>query len=88
MMNMERKQLFDYINQISFSINDLHLYLDTHPDDQEALSYFRELLPLRKQALKEYQTKYMPLLIDGAADGCTDHWKWSTSPWPWERGYY
>ena len=85
-MQAERKKLFDYINEISFSIDDLLLYLDTHPQDSEALRYMQELIPCRKKALKEYQEKYMPLLIDGAgSDSC---WKWSTTPWPWERGYY
>ncbi|MCU6761498.1 CotJB protein [uncultured Roseburia sp.] len=86
-MNAERKKLFDYINQVSFSINDLTLYLDTHPDDAEALEYMKELIPCRKKALKEYQEKYMPLLVDGTSEHA-DIWKWSTTAWPWERGYY
>lgn len=84
-MQAERKKLFDYINEISFSIDDMLLYLDTHPEDEKALAYIKELVSCRKNAMREYQEKYMPLVIDGTdTDSC---WKWSVSPWPWERGY-
>ena len=40
---MNRRQLMDHINQVSFAVNEATLYLDTHPCDTEALSYFREM---------------------------------------------
>lgn len=84
-MQAERKQLFDYINRISFPLT-ICSFIWTPTEDTEALAYMNELIPCRKKALKEYQEKYMPLLIDGTdSENC---WKWSTTPWPWERGYY
>ena len=35
--NMDRMQLMKEIGEASFMVNDLTLYLDTHPTDQEAL---------------------------------------------------
>ena len=42
MMNipMNQQQLFAWINEISFVVKDIILYLDTHPEDEEAMNYF------------------------------------------------
>ena len=37
---MKRQQLYAYITRISFAVNDITLYLDTHPEDTDAISYF------------------------------------------------
>ena len=33
-----RKELLNHINTVSFAVDDIQLYLDTHPDDEEALT--------------------------------------------------
>ena len=38
--NMDRMQLMQKIGEASFMVNDLTLYLDTHPTDQGALKAF------------------------------------------------
>jgi YesN/AraC family two-component response regulator len=38
-----RRELFDTIGAVSFFLDDLRLYLDTHPDDAEAFGRFKEL---------------------------------------------
>ena len=65
-MNQCREQtaLFQYINEVSFAINDMNLYLDTHPEDKKALAFMEEHVKMRKRALKEYAMKYGPLTID------------------------
>ena len=42
-MNMNRDQLMDMINQASFAMDDVLLYLDTHPCDQAALNYYHSV---------------------------------------------
>ena len=83
---MNRRQLMDHINQVSFAVNEATLYLDTHPCDTEALSYFREMSARRNRALKEYAEAYGPLTVDTASDSCTEHWNWINEPWPWQEG--
>ena len=39
---MNRRELFEYINQISFAVDDVKLFLDTHPGNQKALEYFQK----------------------------------------------
>ena len=38
---MNRRQLMNHINQVSFAVDDVELYLDTHPCDTEALEIGR-----------------------------------------------
>ena len=61
-MNQCREQtaLLQYINEVSFAINDMNLYLDTHPEDKKALAFMEEHVKMRKRALKEYAMKYGP----------------------------
>ena len=81
-----QKKLFCYLNEISFTLDELLLYLDTHPEDSAALQYFETYRSLRNYALKEYAKAYGPLTIDTAQDSQSRSWQWMTQPWPWEGG--
>ena len=83
---MNRRQLLNHINQVSFAVDDVKLYLDTHPCDTEALEYFRQMSRKRNEALKEYAAAYGPLTIDTAEDSCAERWNWINEPWPWQEG--
>ena len=37
---VNRNDLLTHINHVSFAVDEVKLYLDTHPCDREALSYF------------------------------------------------
>lgn len=85
MMNqsMNQSQMMNWINLVSFAVNDITLYLDTHPTDQNALDYYRHYHQLREEALTAYANAYGPLTLDSyCADGNT--WKWSTQNPPWK----
>lgn len=79
-----RQQLMDTINQSSFAVDDILLYLDTHPHDMEALTYFQKQSAIRKDAMKHYAMHYGPLTIDTVDDSNSDAWEWMMQPWPWE----
>ena len=79
-----REQLMDTIKEVSFAVDDIKLYLDTHPDDKKALEFFKEKVMIRNEALKEYAAQYGPLTIDTAEDTCSRQWDWVMQPWPWE----
>ena len=46
-----RKELLQKINEVSFAVNDITLYLDTHPCDEKALAYHEEMSEMREKAL-------------------------------------
>lgn len=79
-----RKELLCRINEVSFAIDDLQLFLDTHPCDQRALDDTHMLVEERKKLLETYAKNFGPLTIDSTADSGSDSWTWATQPWPWE----
>ena len=83
MNKYDKKKLLDYINAVSFALVDTTLYLDTHPDDQEAIQHFQQYQEARNRAVKEYSQYFEPLTIDSAE--ITDTFTWSTAKWPWMK---
>lgn len=80
-----RQQMLLWVDMVSFAVQEANLYLDTHPTDTTALSYFQEYSRLRNQALREYAALFGPLTID-TAGGNQGQWEWVNRPWPWEGG--
>lgn len=80
-----RCEILKRIDQISFAVDDLLLYLDTHPRDEKALIYCRELVQERKKLLQEYAQIYGPLTIDCTDSTSENSWKWMEQPFPWEK---
>lgn len=68
----------------SFAVDDLELYLDTHPDDQQALEAFCQVRAIRDLVVKQYQAEVGPLTAEESP--CGTHWAWADRPWPWEGG--
>lgn len=83
---LSQSQLMDVINKTSFAVNDIQLFLDSHPDCSEALAYFHEHNEIRNAALKEYSRRFGPLTIETACEGPHNHWAWIHGKWPWEGG--
>lgn len=81
--SMDQKNLLRYIDLVSFAALDCAMFLDTHPKNSEALEYFEYYQNARKQALKEYGSRFSPLTLDTAPKGA-DFWTWANKPWPWE----
>ena len=79
------KQIMDVVDQASFALQDVLLFLDTHPCDPSALSYYQYVKDLRKYAVDSYASQYGPLTKDQTAPG--NYWSWVTEKWPWEGGY-
>lgn len=85
-MKPGRKEMLDHINQVSFAVDEAKLFLDTHPQDPDAMAYFCEFSHKRNQALKEYASLYGPLTTDTVVQSRTDTWNWIDEPWPWQEG--
>lgn len=80
-----RKELLHLINVASFAVDDVKLFLDTHPKNKEALAYFQEYNAIRTQALEDFARLYGPLTLDSITT-CSDYWKWIEEPYPWQEG--
>ena len=84
MRNPDCRQLMNMINQASFAMDDVLLYLDTHPCDQAALNYYHYVTNLRKNAMAAYQADCGPLMAEHVDSD--NYWTWVTGKWPWEGG--
>ena len=80
--NNDREAKMYTVMQYSFAINDLNLYLDTHPEDKEALNILKNLIKEEEKAKNEYITKYGPLNV---CDTSGNEFNWVDSPWSWEN---
>lgn len=67
--NMNQQNLKCYIDFVSFAALDCAMFLDTHPKNAEGLEYFEYYTNARKQALKEYSSRFSPLTLDTVPKG-------------------
>ena len=81
-MDCSKEQLLNMISQTQFVCVELNLYLDTHPDDEDArsdyLCYSEKLMEL----IGRYEELYGPLENFGHSP--TEAGCWVRSEWPWE----
>lgn len=82
-MNHKEELLMD-IGIVSFTMVELALFLDTHPNDRTAMEYFNHYVRIKNQLEKEFSLKYYPLNISMAESN--KEWRWGMAPMPWEGG--
>lgn len=78
----ERERLLRRLSSYDFAVNELHIYLDTHPDDisaGNALEYYEKKGNILR---KEYEEKFGPLT---SMNESGNRWAWISDPWPWDR---
>lgn len=69
------------LQALQFVVLELGTYLDTHPEDHEAFTMFRQYAAMEKAAVAAYEKNYGPLSRQAAA--ASDHYTWLQEPWPW-----
>lgn len=67
---------------LSFAIQELVLYLDTHRDDREALELLKKYQKIYHKSKAEYEKAREPLSNRSYVDG--KEYEWLCDPWPWE----
>ena len=86
MSQQNREELMSQIAAVSFALNDLTLYLDTHPDCPKGTALFHQLLQQRLELLATFASKFYPLTQLSIATGEYDQkqYGWSEGAMPWE----
>jgi len=82
---MDREKLLKQITILDFMAADLHLYLNTHPNDAEALEMFNDTATHGAQVRKDYEEHFGPLVSYRTPDA--QGWRWSDCPWPWQKDF-
>jgi spore coat protein JB len=77
-----RCALLNSIYEIGFSLDDMILYLDTHPKDTSALNYYHKLHKEYHELVKLYTINYGPLYAKDVHN--EKYFSWVDNPMPWE----
>ena len=78
---MNRAKLLSRIDAVQFAMWELHLYLDTHPDDLSALALYKKYEEQNEKLVAEFEDQFGPLFSD-SDPGVS----WLKNPWPWDIG--
>lgn len=78
----EEQTLRRRVYAMDFACWELHLFLDTHPNNCEAMRKLEEYRARAERLRKEFEEKYGPI---GETPQDTSRWAWISDPWPWER---
>jgi spore coat protein JB len=76
-------QWMEELQAVDFVLVELTLYLDTHPQDQNAIHQFNQYAQQRKKIKKAIESKYGPLQQYGNSYSGMP-WDWNNGPWPWQ----
>ncbi|MFC4076806.1 spore coat protein CotJB [Salinithrix halophila] len=82
----KKKEYFHSLEQIQildFVLVELTLYLDTHPNDRQAIRQYNETTRQSFELKNRFQQRFGPLQPFGGSYS-TDPWSWGEAPWPWQ----
>lgn len=82
-MASDKQKAMQKVQTAAFALVEANLFLDSHPENSEAIAYYEKYLKLYKEAVADYESKYSPINHRGAVKN--GKWAWTTTPWPWER---
>lgn len=77
----ERERLLRQISMVDFAILELHMFLDTHPNDSNAATKLDEYQTKSEILTREFESKFGPL---SASARDANRWAWISNPWPWD----
>lgn len=85
----KRETLLCQINAVCFALDDLRLYMDTHPKDKSCLELLKDAVKTRRSLLKDFADQFYPLTMDCMADiyeenPASECYCWEKGPLPWE----
>lgn len=81
-MNETARMMMQRVYETGFAMDDMGLYLDTHPTDRDALNYYYYVANLNRDAVRAYENQFGPLTAGAVKN--ENQWTWLTGNWPWE----
>jgi len=84
MVNHEMKNMSpkNELQMLGFVLQELALYLDTHPEDEEALQMYRNYQQAYHSGMMHYSEHCKPLSHTVPVND--KNYSWLKDPWPWE----
>lgn len=87
-LNREQEMLLQ-IQRVAFVLDDLRLYMDTHPEDKEGLKLWKDMLKKKKHLMRDFALQYYPL-TESTMEDIYEHYPesecycWAEGRIPWE----
>lgn len=79
----EYYQLLGELQAVDFVLVELTLYLDTHPDDAQAIAQFNQFQRRKTTLTQQYEMTFGPMKEFGNSPA-GNQWGWTDTPWPWQ----
>lgn len=76
----DKMMLLRKLDAAAFSMWEMHMYLDTHPRDNAAMTSLKNHEEKYNALRGEYEIKYGPINVGDKGEG----WSWLKDPWPWD----
>ena len=84
-LRSDREKSLYKLQEIGFAAHELNLYLDTHPNDAQAIKLYNEYNRREKILNDEYERKYGPIDLSDNEGLSMTPWGWIKEPWPWNE---
>jgi len=77
---MTKLELLEQLSGCGILAQDLRLFLDVNPTNQEAMADFKRVTSEYRNLIVQYEQHYGPLTGGNDTNGT-----WTSNPWPWHR---
>lgn len=81
---MDRDTLLKTLTELDFIAVDLGLFLNTHPDDTEAITAYQQVITAADAVRMKYEEAFGPLCSFRSYASDAETWQWKNNPWPWQ----
>lgn len=81
---MNREALLKNLMELDFIAVDLGLYLNTHPEDSEAIQAYNQVITAADAVRMKYEEAYGPMCSFRSYATDAAAWEWKNAPWPWQ----
>ena len=81
MLNNGKCEALQAVNEAAFVLQELVLYLDTHPNDREAFELYQNYQKIYHKGMMDMNEE-SPMKHSMPSKG--DKYRWLDDPWPWE----
>ena len=83
---MNKENMMRKLCMLDFMATDLHLYLDTHPTNRDAIAEYNKVNETAAQIREDYEKLHGPL-CSYRSFSAENHWSWLSEHCPWECEY-
>ena len=82
---MDREEMLKTLSELDFIAVDLGLFLNTHPDNSEAIIAYNQVIAAADAVRMRCAEAYGPLCSFRRYAANTQGWQWKDNPWPWQQ---